>query len=138
MALTDLPRELDRDALVQGAAVGVLTVGPLAGLSVWLVDTDGDGSGGLGATFFLGILVAFGVVGWFTGRTAPRVPLTHGAVAALIAFVVVQTTILLMASVAGRDTDPSVVGLIFGALLAASAGTIGALVSQRRPGRNHS
>jgi hypothetical protein len=136
LALTDLPSELDRDALVQGAAIGVLTVGPLAGLSVWLVDTDGDGSGGLGGVFFLGILVAFAIVGWFTGRVAPRVPLTHGAVAALVAFVIVQATILLMAVVAGRDTDPSIVGLIFGALLAASAGTIGALVSQKRPGRN--
>jgi hypothetical protein len=136
LALTDLPSELDRDTVVQGAAIGVLMVGPLAGLSVWLVDTDGDGSGGLAAAFFLGILVAFVVVGWFTGRTASRVPLTHGAVAALSAFVIVQVTILLMAVVAGRDTDPSIIGLIFGGLLAAAAGTTGALVSQRRPGRN--
>lgn len=124
--------ELDRDALVQAAASGVLIVGPLAALSVWLVDTDGEGSGGLGGILFLAILVAFAIVGWIAGRAAPTLPTVHGALAAVGAFVVVQATILLIAFVAGYDSDPSIVGLVYGALLAAVAGTIGALVSARR------
>lgn len=133
MALIDLRHELDRDALVQGAAAGVLIVGPLAGLSVLLVDEgDTDGSGGLGAIFFIAILVGFAVVGWLASRAAPRVPLSHGSIAALVAYVVVQATILLIAVVAGYDTDPSPIGLVVGALLATSAGTLGALVAQRR------
>jgi hypothetical protein len=133
MALSDLRHELDRDALVQGAATGVLVVGPLAGLSVLLIDEgDAEGSGGTSAVFYLAILGGFVLVGWLAARAAPQVPLSHGAVAALIAYVVVQATILLIASVAGQDTDPSPVGIAFGALLATSAGTIGALIAQRR------
>ena len=132
MAMSDLPGDLDREAVVQGAAAGVLVVGPLAGLSVLLVDTESDSSGGLGGVFFIAILAGFALVGWLAGRAAPRVPLTHGAVAAVVAFVVVQVTVLLIAFVAGHDSDVNPFALVFGALMAASAGTLGALISTRR------
>lgn len=134
--MTDAIREVDRDALVQAAAAGVLIVGPLAGLSVLLIDTEADDSGGLSGVLFLAIIIGFVCVGWLAARAAPRVPLTHGALAALATFVIVQTTILLIALVAGHDTDPSPIGLLFGAMLAASAGTIGALVAARRTRRS--
>jgi hypothetical protein len=132
VAMSDLARDIDRDTVVQSAAAGVLIVGPLAGLSVLLVDTESESSGGLGGVFFLAILVGFGLVGGLAARAAPRVPLTHGAVAALVAFVVVQVTVLLIAFVSGHDSDVNPFALVFGALMAASAGTIGALIGTRR------
>lgn len=135
MALSDLAEDLDRETLVQAAAIGVLVVGPLAGLSFLLVDTDSESSGGLGGIFFAGIVAAFGLVGFVGGRSAPRVPMTHGAIAAAATFVVVQATILLIAWVAGRDSHVSIVALVFGALVAASAGTIGAMLATRRARR---
>lgn len=135
MALSDIAGDLDRETIVQSAAVGVLVVGPLAGLSFLLIDTDSDTSGGLGGVFFAGIVVAFGLVGFLAGRSAPRVPMTHGAVAAALTFVAVQATILLIAWVAGHESDVSIVALVFGALVAASAGTIGAMLATRRARR---
>lgn len=125
-------RDLERDALVQAVAAGVLLVGPLAGLSIWLVDPDAEEPSGLGPVLFLAVVIGFGLVGWIAGRTARRVPMTHGAVAGAGAFVVVQATILLIAWVAGHDVDPNPFGLVVGALLAATAGTIGAMLAARR------
>lgn len=133
--MTGTWRDLDRDALVQAVAAGVLIVGPLAGLSIWLVDPDAEDPSGLGPVLFLAVVVGFGVVGWIAGRAAPRVPMTHGAAAGAAAFVVVQATILLIAWVAGHDVDPSPFALVVNAFLAATAGTIGAMLAARRPRR---
>ena len=128
MALRGAAAELDGAALARGVALGVVVVAPLAALSAWLV---GDEAGVLGVVAVLAILVGFAVAGGATARGGVTLPHTHGALAGLLTYGVVQGGVVLVAATAGRDVDVSAAALVLNGLLAASAGMIGAAWATR-------
>jgi putative membrane protein (TIGR04086 family) len=82
--------------------------------------------------FLFYVLVVAGLVlgGWRAGKQAPDAPLSHGALAALVAYAVIAvgTSVLRLAGGDGVDA----IGLVFNAFMAASAGILGGLVAGRR------
>lgn len=128
-------RDVDPGALRRGLAVGVVVVAPVAALSAAVARTDGEGIGPLGLVLLALVLVGFGVAGATTARTGVVLPFTHGALAGLATFAVVQAGVLVVSSIVGREGGISVAGLVFNGLLAASAGMIGAMLvaGRRRP-----
>lgn len=123
MAVTDL----DRGAIVRGAGIAMVLAVPIA-LVGNALDLDSDSN--LIFVFLGLILVAFGLGGFVAARGIDETPLTHGAVAALVGYVVVQVAAIIRRLVI--DEDVRWVGVVFNGLLAASAGLLGALWSARR------
>lgn len=78
---------------------------------------------------FLLIMMGFAFAGYTAAGDAPQTPLQHAAAAGLLTFAIVQGALLVVAS--ARGDGPSVPGLVFLALLAASTGMLGGLLSVR-------
>jgi hypothetical protein len=130
--------QLDPSALARGVLIALAVVGPAAGLSIALIDTTtDDGSGGLRLLFYVVILVGFGLGGWQVARTVTEVPITHGAFVGLLTFALVQAVVLTGSAAVGRDGPVSAAALAFSALMASSAGMIGATLGLRRQRRWH-
>lgn len=109
-----------------GAIVAVAIVLPAAVLQL-LVDVMA-----LRWLLFGAIFIGFGAGGWRAAATSPATPLTSGALAALVAFVVVQGIAVAIRLASG---DPvNLPGLAFGAMLATSCGMLGASLRLRRGG----
>ncbi|MGY6500260.1 MAG: hypothetical protein ACXIVQ_05075 [Acidimicrobiales bacterium] len=118
--------------LAVGIGTALALVVPATLASVALVDTDGDdGGGALGLLFVALILVGFGLGGRTAARTAAPLPITHGAFVGLITFTLVQAGALLVSSLAGREGDINTATIVIGALMACSAGMIGASFGRR-------
>jgi putative membrane protein (TIGR04086 family) len=83
--------------------------------------------------FLFYALVVAGLVagGWLAGQRRTDAPVTHGAVAALAAYVVVAALVAIIRATMDRGPDP--VALLFNALMASSAGIVGGLLAGRRP-----
>ncbi|HEV2758124.1 MAG TPA: TIGR04086 family membrane protein [Acidimicrobiales bacterium] len=123
---------VDRRAVVAGAQLAVL-VGAVAIVLAQAVTslTDRD------ANLLLYLVLLGGLVAG--GRVAavrrPDSPLTHGALAALVAYVVLIVVVTLIRLALGREVaDP--VSLVFNGLMAASAGIFGGYLAIRRSGRS--
>ena len=118
-------------AVARGAAVAVAICLPLALLGRAL--EDGDGSP-LAALLFLGVLAGLAAGGTVAARAAADVPFTNGGLAALLAYVAIQGTALVVS--AFTDGDPaSVPSLVFNALLAYGCGVAGSAIVGRRARR---
>ncbi|MDQ4133076.1 MAG: TIGR04086 family membrane protein [Actinomycetota bacterium] len=91
------------------------------------LDTDSN------VTFALYIVVVAGLVvgGWRAGAQAPDAPLTHGALAALTAYVVIAVATTVVRVAVGDGAD--MVAVVFNALMAVGAGILGGIVAARRP-----
>lgn len=101
---------------------------PVALVGQWVVD-DGDNPG-LVLVFLLPVLAGFAVGGYTAARRAPEGPLANGAVAALVAFAVIQGFGIARRLAAGAPL--SVPSLAFAAFLAYSCGLLGGAVAQHR------
>ncbi|MCB0977540.1 MAG: TIGR04086 family membrane protein [Acidimicrobiales bacterium] len=121
--------KLHRLTVMRGAA-SALVVGVIAALAnVVLAAQDPKPAGWLNLTF-LALVVAFFLGGVVAGREAPHDSARHGAAAGFVAFLPVEAIGLLGRSDRG---EPIQLGsIIFLGLLAAVAGTLGALVGARR------
>ena len=86
--------------------------------------------------FFAAVIAGFVLDGWQAGRRQPDAPLTHWAVAAVAAYLVLAVATSTVRLVTGDVVHP--VGLVFYALMAASSGTLGGLVASRRSHRRSS
>ncbi|MDQ3643317.1 MAG: TIGR04086 family membrane protein [Actinomycetota bacterium] len=124
--------KVDRRAVAAGAQLAVL-VGAAAIVVAQAVTslTDRD------ANLLLYLVLLGGLVAG--GRVAalrrPESPLTHGALAALAAYVVLIVVITVIRLALGREVaDP--VSLVFNGLMAASAGIFGGYLAVRRSGRS--
>ncbi len=124
--------KVDRRAVAAGAQLAVL-VGAAAIVVAQAVTslTDRD------ANLLLYLVLLGGLVAG--GRVAalrrPESPLTHGALAALAAYVVLIVVITVIRLALGREVaDP--VSLVFNGLMAASAGILGGYLAVRRSGRS--
>jgi hypothetical protein len=72
--------------------------------------------------------------GFVAGSKRPDTPFVHGAVAAAIGYVGVQTLTVLVNLLEGSSLKSPVV-YIFNVLLAGSFGVVGALIAERRNAR---
>ena len=123
--------KVNRDSVLAGAAVGVVVGGGsivVAQTLKSLTDTDANL---LLYLVLLGGLVAGGQV---AGRRQLQSPLTHGALAALAAYVVLIVAITIIRLALDREVaDP--ISLVFNGLMAASAGLFGGYLAVARPGK---
>ena len=120
---------VDRAAVVAGAKLAVV----VAAASIVVAQavkslTDRD----LNLLLYLVLLGGLTAGGRVAARRQPLAPLTHGALAALSAYVVLIMVITVIRLALGREVaDP--VSLLFNALMAASAGIFGGYLALRRP-----
>lgn len=121
---------LDPRAVLFGAVVSLVIAVPPAVLAQIQSDRDAlEGSNWVLALFAV-VLIAFVAGGYAAAKRTRREPLVNGALAAVAAFVVVQGY-----GVARRLADGDEIrwfGILFAALLAASCGTVGAIVAAAR------
>lgn len=121
---------LDPRAVLFGAVVSLVIAVPPAVLAQIQSDRDAlEGSNWVLALFAV-VLIAFVAGGYAAAKRTRREPLVNGALAAVAAFVVVQGY-----GVVRRLADGDEIrwfGILFAALLAASCGTVGAIVAAAR------
>jgi putative membrane protein (TIGR04086 family) len=124
------PVNVDRRAVVAGARLAVVIAAGaivVAQAIKSLTDTDAN------LLLYLVLLAGLAAGGRVAGRRQPRSPLTHGALAALSAYVVLIVVITVIRLALGDDpADP--VSLVFNGLMAASAGIFGGYLAVMRPG----
>ena len=111
----------------RGAAVAIAICLPLALVGQQVAD-EGDGSATSGLLLLL-VLAGFAVGGFVAGRSAATAPFTNGGLAALLAYVAIQGTALVV-SLADGDT-PSLPALVFNGLLAYGCGLAGGALAAR-------
>jgi len=122
---------IDWKAVGAGVAAALVLALP-AGLIGAVVVNDESNNGVF--VFFLVIMAGMLVGGFVAGSKRPDSPLTHGAIAAVLAYALAQTVTVLV-RVLGDTKLRSPVVYIFNALLMASLGVVGGLVAERRNAR---
>lgn len=115
--------------VARGAATALVLAAPAALANVVLANQDPKPEALLNLTLLV-LLVGFFFGGALAGREAPSDATRHGALAALLAFVLVQAIGIL--GRLDRGDSIKVGGIIFLGFLAACVGTLGALVGARR------
>jgi hypothetical protein len=126
MALT-----VDRGAVLAGARLAVI-VGAAAIVVAQAVTSLTDSDANL--LLYLVLLGGLGAGGRLAALRQPEAPLTHGALAAMAAYVALIVAITAIRLALGREVaDP--VSLVFNGLMAASAGMFGGYLAIRRLGR---
>jgi putative membrane protein (TIGR04086 family) len=122
---------IDWKAVGAGVVAALVLALPAALVGAVVVENENDNRV---FVFLLVILAGMLVGGFVAGSKRPDTPLTHGAVAALVAYTLAQIVTVLVHLL--RDTtlkSPAV--YVFNALLAASFGVVGGLVAERRNAR---
>ena len=117
---------------VRLGAVAALALALPAGLVGAVVVNDDSNNGVF--VFFVLIMAGMLVGGFVAGSKRPDAPLMHGAVAAVVAYVVAQALTLVVRLLDGSDLRSPVV-YVFNTLLMASLGVVGGLVAERRNAR---
>ncbi|HET7718738.1 MAG TPA: hypothetical protein VFK43_02140 [Acidimicrobiales bacterium] len=126
MALT-----VDRGAVFAGARLAVIVAVPAIVLGQALESAAG---GNAVIPLYLVILGGLCAGGRLAARRQPESPLTHGALAAIAAYLALIAGIVLIQLALGREVaDP--VSLVFNGLMAASAGMFGGYLAARSAGR---
>ena len=117
---------LDSNAVLAGTILCLLVAVPAAVLQGFLADDDAGTDQSAWVYVALAVIVvAYLLGGALAGRAVPTAPFVNGAAATTLAFVVVQG-VGAVVRVARGDEFPSLVGIVFNALLAASIGALGA------------
>jgi hypothetical protein len=121
--------KLDARPILLGAAVALgvyLPVAVVGGLT--------SAGGPLLVILLLVALAGFVAGGYTAGRDQHETPMTHGAVAALLGYLVVQPIALVVAAVGDGDLPPAG-AIVFNALLAAALGLAGGWLADRAHAR---
>ena len=120
---------VDRDAVLAGAKLAVIVAAASIALAQAIKSlTDSDAN----LLLYLVLLGGLAAGGRVAGRRQPLSPLTHGALAAVSAYVVLIVVITVLRLALGREVaDP--VSLLFNGLMAASAGIFGGYLAIVRP-----
>ena len=116
-----------------GAGVVAALVFALPAGLVGAVVVDDESNNGV-FLFFLVIMAGMLVGGFVAGSKRPDTPLTHGALAAVLAYAAAQTVTVLV-RVLGDTKLRSPVVYVFNVLLMASLGVVGGLIAERRNAR---
>jgi len=117
---------------VRLGALAALTLALPAGL-IGAVVVNNDSNNGV-FVFFVLIMAGMLAGGFVAGSKRPDAPLLHGAIAAVVAYVVAQALTLVVRLLDGSDLRSPVV-YVFNTLLMASLGVVGGLVAERRNAR---
>lgn len=120
----------ERDAVLKGAAVAIVICLPLALVAEAIAGSDEEDPSAWAFVLFFGVLAGFVLGGFAAARNAGDYPYTNGAVAAVVAFVVIQGVAIVVRLVG--DEPVRYVAVVFNALLAYGCGLIGALAGARR------
>ena len=118
---------LERRSILLGAGLTIALAVPPAVIGVLLSEDDSMEGSPWVPVLFAWIVGSFLVGGFVAARSQPHAPLAHGALAALVAFVVVQGVGVIRHLVAGEDVKWF--SIVFAALLASSTGTVGGIVA---------
>lgn len=102
---------------------GLVVVAPAAVVSHFVVNEDS--SAALAYVFLIVIMFGFASCGYAAARLKSTTPMMHGAIAALLAYVIVQGVGIVTSLARGSDLNPIGYPLLAG--LAASCGLVGAL-----------
>ena len=122
---------VDRSAVLAGARLAVIVAVPAIVLGQVLESAAG---GNAVIPLYLIILGGLCAGGRLAALRQPLAPLTHGALAALTAYVALVAGIVLIQLALGREVaDP--VSLVFNGLMAASAGMFGGYLAAWQTGR---
>lgn len=123
--------KVDRRAVLAGAQLAVLVAGAAIVVAQAVTSfTDRDAN----LLLYLVLLGGLGAGGRAAALRRPETPLTHGALAALLAYVVLVAVLTVIDLARGTEVaDP--VSLVFNGLMAASAGIFGGYLAVRRSGR---
>ena len=122
---------VNRNAVVAGARLAVMVAVPAIILGQALESAAG---GNAVIPLYLVILGGLCAGGRLAALRRPESPLTHGALAALAAYVALIVAIVLIQLALGREVaDP--VSLVFNGLMAASAGMFGGYLAAWQTGR---
>lgn len=122
---------IDRGAVLAGARLAVIVAVPAVVLGQALRSVTG---GSAAIPLYLVLLGGLCAGGRVAALRQPLSPLTHGALAAIVAYVIVVVGIIVIQLARGREVaDP--VSLIFNGLMAASAGMFGGYLALRRGSR---
>ncbi len=121
-----LPR-LEGRSIAAGAALTIALAVPPTLVAVLASDDDSLAGSSWVPLLFLWIVVAFFAGGVVAARAQPHAPLAHGALAALLAYVLVQGVGIIRHLVAGDDV--SWLSIPFNALLASSTGMLGGIAA---------
>lgn len=124
---------VDRGAVLAGARLAVIVAAAAIVVAQAITSlTDGDAN----LLLYLVLLGGLGAGGRVAARRQPLSPLTHGALAALSAYVLLIAVITVIRLALGREVaDP--VSLVFNGLMSASAGIFGGYLAVMRPGRGN-
>ena len=124
-------RDIDWRAVGAGVVAALTLALPAALIGAVVVDDESNNGV---FVFFLIIMAGMLVGGFVAGSKRPDSPLTHGAVAAVIAYALAQIVTVLV-RLLGDTKLRSPVVYLFNALLMASLGIVGGLVAERRNAR---
>lgn len=124
--------KIDRITTLRGAAFALIIATPAAFLNTWFSEQDPKPQGPLALTYLF-IVVGFLAGGFVAGQEAEEQRTRHGAMAGLVAFVPIE--IIGLIGRTGRGDPISLGSILFLALIAAAAGTLGAFIAARRSGR---
>lgn len=118
-------------AVVMGALVTMAVAVPVAILAQTLDQADSVDDDSMWLVFlFVVILGAMAAGGYVAATRRPDAPLSNSAVAALLAYVVVQTVGVIRLLANGDDV--TWIAIPFFSLLAAASGMVGGLVADHR------
>lgn len=125
--------DIDAAAIARGATLAGLIAAPTALAMIAIADSrDGDSSSVV--FLFLGIiLIGFALGGYRAARDIVETPLTHSALAALLAYSLIQGVGIARRTISGNDI--SWLALVFNGLLASSFGMVGGFFAQLRNNR---
>lgn len=119
---------VDRGAVVAGAGLGAAVAAVAIALAQGIKSLTGADAN---LALYLVLLAGLVLGGRAAARRQPTAPLTHGALAALAAYVALIVVITAIRLALGREVaDP--VSLVFNGLMAASAGILGGYLAARR------
>jgi hypothetical protein len=126
---------IDWRAVGLGMVVAVGITVPLA--LVYQLLSDSYTSSLLQAVFLVLILAGLAIGGYLAGTRVPIAPLTHGILAALAAYLLLQVVTLVLLVARNEDLDfNTLVGIMFNAGLAAGVGLFGGWVANWRATRS--
>ena len=120
---------LDPRAVGAGAVLAIVIALPAALVGEAAADGDDDPSGFVLLCFVV-VLLAFVAGGYLAARRARDAPFSNGAVAALVAFALIQLGGIVANLL--QDDPIEAASIAFSALLATSSGLVGALLATRQ------
>jgi putative membrane protein (TIGR04086 family) len=119
---------VDWRAVRAGVVAALIFAAPAAIISAIVVEDD---SGNGVFAFYVVIIIGMLAGGFIAGTKRPDAPLTHGAIAAALAYVIAQAMAVAIKMAKGDELRSPAV-YVFNVLLMACIGIVGGFIAERR------